>query len=312
VLEPKVLGSDAASRLRRLKRHLAFEHFTQSGPFWEAIRDVRARLGIEARTEVPPPNLAHAFLAAEEEWPEEAAEVRERLVGEAFRLMDVTIPTEYRDVKVFDVSWIGFLLGCVFFDPPETELLAFARYSDPNPIAFRSEEKERPERQRYMPAPPIRFLRDPDEVRWAMFELWALTMVRVQEKHMDPLGLNVWEMIDDVWETTDLLQRHQDQTRANPALPYIPGVGTTGEDARRAIGLLRGGFGEGSKEGAPRRDPLIALQAAILYVRHNAPDPDDRRSRRWTHRRLAEVLGLKSARVAQAHVDEGKKILEKM
>jgi hypothetical protein len=80
VLEPKVLGSDAASRLARLKRHLVFELFTQRGPFWEAIRDARARLGVEARTELPPPDLAHAFLAAEEEWPEEAAEYRERLV----------------------------------------------------------------------------------------------------------------------------------------------------------------------------------------------------------------------------------------
>jgi hypothetical protein len=188
----------------------------------------------------------------------------------------------------------------------------FARYSDPKPMAFRSEGKEKPEGQRYMPAAPIRFLRDPDEATFNMLELWALTMVRVQEKHMKPLGLDVWAMIEDVWETTDLLQRHQDKTRANPALPYIPGVGTTGEDARRAIALLRGGFGERSNQGAPRRDPLIALQAAIWYVRHNAPDPDDRRRRRWTHKRLAKELGLKSARVAQAYVEEGKKILENM
>ncbi len=124
--------------------------------------------------------------------------------------------------------------------------------------------------------------------------------------------MNVWEMIEDVWETTDLLQRHEEKTRANPALPYISGAGTTGEDARRAIGLLRGGFGGRSKEGAPTRDPLIALQAAIWYVRHNAPDPDDRRSRRWTYKKLAEELGLRSARVAQAYVEEGKKILENM
>jgi hypothetical protein len=311
VLEPEVLGSDAVTRLAKLKRHLVFELFTQRGPFWEAIRDVRARLGVETRTELPPPNLAYAVLVAEEEWPEGASESRERLVGEVFHLMDLAIPKEYRDVKVFDVPWIGFLLGCVLFDPPETELLVFARYSDPKPMAFRSEQKERPERQRYMPAPPVRFLRDPDEVNWAMFELWALTMVEVQEKHLEPLGLNLWTMIEDVWETTDLLQRHQDKIKANPALPYIPGVGTTGEDARRAVGLLRGGFGGRSKEGAPTRDPLIALQAAILYVRHNAPDPDDRRSRRWTHERLAKEFGLKSARVAQAYVEEGKKTLEK-
>jgi hypothetical protein len=120
---------DAASRLGRLKRHLVLQLFTQSGPFWEAIRDVRARLGVEARTEVPPPSLAYAVLVAEEEWPEVAADLRERLIGEVFHLMDLTIPKEYRDyrnLKVFEVPWIGFLLGCVFFDPPETELLAAA------------------------------------------------------------------------------------------------------------------------------------------------------------------------------------------
>ena len=312
VLEPKVSGSDAASRLGRFKRDLVFEHFTQKGPFWEAIRDVRARLGVEPRTEVPPPDLAHALLAAEEERPKGASELRERLVGEVYRLMDLTIPKEYRDAKVFDVPWIGFLLGCVLFDPPETELLTFARYSDPKPMAFRSKEKERPERQPYMPAPPVRFMRDPEEVKWTMFELWALTMVEVQEKYLEPLGLNLWEMIEDVWETTDLLQRYQDKTKANPALPYIAGVGTTGEDARRAIGLIKAGFGGCSKEGAPTRDPLVALQAAILYVRHNAPDPNDRRKKRWTYKRLAEELGLKSARVASAYVKEGKKTLENM
>jgi hypothetical protein len=77
---------------------------------------------------------------------------------------------------------------------PETELLAFARYSDPKPMAFRHEEKQRPERQRYMPAPPIQFMRDPYVVNPDMFEFWALTMVQVQEKHMEPLGLNLWEI----------------------------------------------------------------------------------------------------------------------
>jgi hypothetical protein len=217
VLEPKVLDSDAASRLARLKCHLVLQLFTRSGPFSEAIRDVRARLGVEARTEVPQPDLGYAVLAAEEEWPEAAAEVRERLVGEVFHLMDLTIPKEFRDVTVLDVPWIGFLLGCVRLDPPETELLTFARYSHPKPMAFRSKEKERPERQRYMPASPVRLLRDPDVVNLDMFEFWALTMVEVQEKHMDPLGLNLWEMIEDVWETSDILQRHQDRTKANPS-----------------------------------------------------------------------------------------------
>ena len=75
VLEPEVLGSDAVSRVAKLKRHLVFQLFTRSGPFWEALRDVRAQLGVEARTELPPPDLAYAVLVAEEEWPEEAADV---------------------------------------------------------------------------------------------------------------------------------------------------------------------------------------------------------------------------------------------
>jgi hypothetical protein len=57
---------------------------------------------------------------AEEEWPEVAADLREWLIGEVFHLMDLTIPKEYRDyrnLKVFEVPWIGFLLGCVFFEP---------------------------------------------------------------------------------------------------------------------------------------------------------------------------------------------------
>jgi hypothetical protein len=57
------------------------------------------------------------------------------------------------------------------------------------------------------------------------------------------------------------------------------------------------------------RDPLVAIQCAILYNRHNQKDPEDGRRRTWTYERLAEEFGLKSARAATAHVIVGRKIL---
>ncbi len=37
-----------------LKRELVVQLFTRDGPFWEAVRDVRDRWGVEASAQLPP------------------------------------------------------------------------------------------------------------------------------------------------------------------------------------------------------------------------------------------------------------------
>jgi hypothetical protein len=56
------------------------------------------------------------------------------------------------------------------------------------------------------------------------------------------------------------------------------------------------------------RDPLVAVQCAILYDRHNQ-QLKDKRQRRWTYAKLGEEFGLSSARVASDYVALGREIL---
>lgn len=65
-----------------------------------------------------------------------------------------------------------------------------------------------------------------------------------------------------------------------------------------------------SRKGAPRRDPLVAIQCALLHDLHNySPVPEDRRLRKWNLKRLSEESGLKGAPAAKIHIAEGRKVL---
>jgi hypothetical protein len=74
---------------------------------------------------------------------------------------------------------------------------------------------------------------------------------------------------------------------------------------------------ERSKKGPPRRDPLVAVQCAVLYDRHNGKDPEVRRRLLWSYERLAEEYGLGAGetqkakkQAAAAYVALGRKLLE--
>lgn len=56
------------------------------------------------------------------------------------------------------------------------------------------------------------------------------------------------------------------------------------------------------------RDPLVAVQCAILYDRHNQ-QLEDKRQRRWTYAKLGKEFGL-STRAAKDYVILGREIIE--
>ncbi len=68
-----------------------------------------------------------------------------------------------------------------------------------------------------------------------------------------------------------------------------------------------------SRKGAPRRDPLVAIQCALLHNLHNySPGFGDRRRRKWNLERLSEEFGLKGVPAAKIHIAEGRKVLADM
>ena len=50
----------------------------------------------------------------------------EMLYHELSQIYHRYIPEEYRDERIVGWTWLRFLNACVFYDPPDTQLLQFA------------------------------------------------------------------------------------------------------------------------------------------------------------------------------------------
>ncbi len=68
----RLLQSRSASEINALKREFVVQLYTQDGPFWERVREIRKRRGITASVEHPS-NFREYFLHPEDgpEWPGE-------------------------------------------------------------------------------------------------------------------------------------------------------------------------------------------------------------------------------------------------
>jgi hypothetical protein len=197
-------------------------------------------------------------------------------------------------------------------DPPEDALLEFADHEFPKPVRFASEDRVVPEKERYMIAPPIEQMRNQLELKFAVYGYWLDTMQILQEEHLKPLGLDVWDMLEEVQDNhPELMEKYRQKLSENPPRYYIAvEEDTTEEDARRAHRLIKDALDGSSRKRAPSRDPLVAVQCALLYDRYNAVGPTDKRRRKWTYARLAEEFGLKSVRAAKEYVAVGRQMLK--
>jgi hypothetical protein len=84
---------------------------------------------------------------------------------------------------------------------------------------------------------------------------------------------------------------------------------TKEKDVVNAFRAIKAACDISNPGGRPRLDRLIALQCAVLYDDYNSTDPEDRRRRVWTYKKLADKfrqLGVKNARSAEEHVKYGR------
>src|SRR5829696_10233244 len=135
-----------------------------------------------------------------------------------------------------------------------------------------------------MLAPPIRTLRDGDKSMLVEEWFWRQVVEEIGKRFLEPAGMNIHEMMREVLDSSpSLLKREQElREQETPARHFIAvDEETTADDVHRAFKLISATLPERPTKGAPRRDPLVALQCAILHDRHNAKDPEDRRRRRW-------------------------------
>jgi hypothetical protein len=207
----------------------------------------------------------------------------------------------------------------VLYNPPDTQLLAFAEFCDPPPYSVSA---PRPgstqswvnrEKSVRMTAPPIKILRDPGAERAAEAWRWERILKEIQRRHLEPLGLDIRAMLLDIYENCPaVLNESTDINNKGEARYYIEvDEHTTWEDAERAFRTITATQAERPRGSKPRRDPLIAVQCAVLYDRHNSREPTDKRRWKWTYGRLAEEFGLTSERSARYYVNLGREICEK-
>ena len=218
------------------------------------------------------------------------------------------------------MSWERFLSLCVMNDPPETGLIRFADYNNPRPTALPpilsewSEEQRAMKEQHYWPlrmvAPPVRVFEDPDTVfRRESWLHWSL-IAKVQERlHEEGLKVDLTAMFRQERFEQETIKEVIETYPSSRGLYIEVNEWTTWNDVENAFRLIRQRSPGPQEGGAPGRDPLVALQCALLYDRHNSTDPDDGRVKKWTYKLLSKEFGLKSPRAAREHVELGRRLL---
>jgi hypothetical protein len=138
--------SEASARLRRFKRNLVADLFTQQGEVGELVRRLRDKAKIIPIVPVPPPvdtTVHYPSHKLEQVGGENQQLLRSLWLSSMVTYQDRVIPQVYRTSYDLSVAWTKFLSACLLYDPPETELLEFASYADPFPVAFDTDERDR-------------------------------------------------------------------------------------------------------------------------------------------------------------------------
>jgi hypothetical protein len=300
---------------------LVADLFTQQGEFGELVQELRVIAKITPIVQVPPPVDTTVHYPPHE--LERAGGENQRLfrymwLSSMFTFRDRVIPEVYRTSDDLSRAWIKFLSACLLYDPPETELLEFARYADPFPVASDTDERGRSsatEQSSDAPVLPIVRLQDPsraiDDAHW-----YRDTIIdEIGKQFLKPRGLDIWEMYHAViWSKGDYegeessigLEYAQRQLDNEPR-PYIfVTEETTVEDVKEAFRAIKASQGQRGRRGRPSRDRLTAIQCAVLYDRYNSTTRDDARRKKWSLERLAETFELESIEAAEAHVELGR------
>jgi hypothetical protein len=280
-------NAEKAKRWRHFeefRRNLILELFLQRGPFWEAVREARRRNGITATISVPPPD----FNLCVQQHPHDVLAILEKV-----------IPTGLRET--FTIDWQGFIQACLLHDPPDHKLTEFDRlWAEPLPsyLVPRGGSKH----LQRLAAPPIREMRDPAEVRRYLTSFYEDVIDALIDTYLVPAGFSKEEVRRSLQaERPELWDKLEEEEEANTQKPYIVvDEFTTQEDVKWAFSKIHNSNGQRAKSpgtGRPARDPLVAVECAILHDRYG-----------WTYAQLAERYGWDDPNVASKYIDRGRTI----
>jgi hypothetical protein len=336
---PELVDSSAAAHIRRIRHELVADLFMRRGLFWKLVRELRERKNITPSVAIPQRQTTFETLLYPEGEPqfpglaeqppddqEEADRWREQHeeLEAAFRksweqdlnsIITEVVPERYYDASLGRSlelnSWQGFVSACVLHDPPATSLLEFAQYSSPPYYRVLGEGGVTSGRGKYvhMTVPPIRVLRDPFVAERIEAWFWRRVLGEVERRYLEPQGIKI-QLARILEECPEIWEERREATHANERRSYIlVDEHTTEADVRKAFRTIAAQQ-DRSPTSKPKRDPLLALQCAVLYDRLNRKNPDDGRQWEWTYEKLAEELGLESWRAARDYVRRGRELLE--
>jgi len=317
--------SGLAVAVKTQRREFVIQLYRQRGPFWEAIRDIRARWHVTVDTRIPKPwpytNL-YSDAAPEGSWDPDSPdyseeshkawnEFWEQWHGDLNSVVDRLVPEKLR-IKTMSPGWQDFVAASVLYQPPGTELVAFADYAMPGAeVILKStpsagilekflDEVERP---RTMVLPPIKQIRDPREDRADEARYWNDILTTVWELYVQPQGVGFEQMLLAALESENLRKKNEEWNSNKPPKHgpryYIEiDEFTTEDDVRRAFRMLSGAQQSRPRSGRPRRDRLTCVEAAVLHDSHN-----------WTYEQLAERYDWNDETLASKYVKDGRTIL---
>jgi len=202
-----------------------------------------------------------------------------------------------------------FGAACVLYDPPETKLLEFAEYH--NPRAHRAGDS--PDTQALvnkhveMKMHSIEELPIRSEELKKLERFYETLLVEIAER-LELRGIDLRSMMENIHQEHPELQRELSAEVERRFYIHVD-EHMTERDAIRAYRTISAALPRSRPDTKSRRNPLVAVQCAVLHDHHNKADASDRRKRSWTYARLADEFGLRSAQAAKDHVRLGRELL---
>ena len=186
--------SESNKRLSKFKRDLVAGLFAQHGVFHEHVKALRGAFNITPIVQVPP-------LVKTIHFPSHELEQADNFVREQFRhlwmsqvlaLRNEVVPQAYRQQ-----NWTKFLSACLIYDPPDTELLAFADHGDAVDATSNSAKSAAgsgTNHSSHAPTLPIEHIPDPTRLRDETLWYYRTAIYEIGKHFLQPMVLDILEM----------------------------------------------------------------------------------------------------------------------
>ncbi len=196
----EIQGEEA--KVRNFKDDLTAQLHLQKGTFWDAVLEVREKWGIVARTQLPPSGPGISGLILPEHAPdgdEDFFRIIREWIDDIERVKDRCIPARFRD----SAEWRDFISICILYDPPEGRFDEFTKHGDPRYVDY-TRPGGQGDRAPLQARAPLHWLADESELEATHLWLLESLLEELGGRHLEPLGLDIEKMVEDVFDNTDL------------------------------------------------------------------------------------------------------------